>query len=71
VDGIDLDFVVYGTSANPAPANAAPPYAADNIIIVRSHLTITPLDSLLMFLALRWHLWLVMCTLHRDDASRS
>jgi hypothetical protein len=34
IDGDDVSFAVYGYSANPAPPNAAPPYSAEDIIIL-------------------------------------
>jgi hypothetical protein len=34
IDDVDIAFAVYGYDANPAPANAGPPYAAEDIIIV-------------------------------------
>lgn len=33
---MDINFTAYGYDSNPAPPNAAPPYAAEDIIIVSS-----------------------------------
>lgn len=34
VDDVDINFAVYGYDANPAPASATPPYAAEDIILL-------------------------------------
>lgn len=35
-DDVDVPFAVYGYGAEPAPPNTAPPYAAEDIIMVRN-----------------------------------
>jgi len=70
VDDPNQNFTVFGFGSNPAPENAAPAYAAEDIIIVSLRSTFKS-NSLTVQPAYRRNLSLSLYTLHRNDAPRS
>jgi hypothetical protein len=70
VDDPNQNFTVFGFGSNSAPANAAPAYAAEDIIIVSLGGTSNS-NSLTFQSAYRWNLSLSLYPIRRNDAPRS
>jgi hypothetical protein len=70
VDDPNQNFTVFGFGSNSAPANAAPAYAAEDIIIVSLGSTSNS-NSLTFQSAYRWNLSLSLYPIRRNDAPRS